>query len=426
MKNRKINILHLFLLMWYPCVLTAQVCTPESYEDLPRLSPKQSAIGMEQDAFFYSNSLNTSFAYNILMDKYLTKEIKETVNLDKQNYGLMQANSTLYFNRKTQKLFGIDGLGYSFRVSHKEHLFTNFTDDLFILGFFGNKTLAGKEAVLTNFNYTQMSYQDITAGLFKNFDMDGNTLTCYLGGSFIKGQKNNLIVFNETTFYTAPTGTSVDLSASATYKTTDTTRVKLYDFNGMGGSLDMYFSYHNYAKDYRIDLSITDAGFITWNDNAFTLPVDTTIHFEGKEIEDLFNITDIGDDLNEDSIVTDIFSKADTGNYNMMLPACFHLSYSGNLFGERFRTTFGMNYIYGIRMRFPYTYLKGYYAFNEVFSAGSQIFYGLYNNIGMGIGCRANYRDIYRIHFEIKNIAGMLVPKSACNQNLFVSLSVNI
>ena len=101
-------------------------------------------------------------------------------------------------------------------------------------------------------------------------------------------------------------------------------------FNGTGASINLYYSYKSAHKNI-FNFSITELGFIRWNNRSQHFAKDTLIHFEGVPIHDILNIENpIFENANTDSIIQEYTYADTTTSYITPTPTSIHFSYLYN------------------------------------------------------------------------------------------------
>lgn len=405
--------------------VSAQIQDVDNFRYLDRdFSSLNMETGATFNTFLSSNSVNSKFVSSLYGKKFIDNEMKASNKLKSNNVIGNQDHGNVYFCHMPEKFLGTDHAGYRIGLVYHNHRDMRFTDDIFKLIFYGNKMFAGKTADLSDFQLNLLTYQEFQMGYFKQSTLNENPFTYYIGLSFIKGQDYNSLRFNEASLYTEETGEYIDLNLSMTYQAMDTVKAELTEFNGIGGAANFYFSYRNEEKKYSWQLTINNVGFIRWNDRALTIPLDTSLHYEGFEIE---NILDYSDstffDIDPDSIVTDFFGHTDTSDYYKVLPERIHFAFSKEFMNGQLIATIGAGYYYNANNRMPLMYLQGNYFIREHFSVSMLSGYGGYGSFHLGMAAEYVLKDRYIFSIASSNVLGFILPAHSFSQNIFGSLA---
>lgn len=419
------QIIYLIVFIFSNGFLFSQTEDIWSYKTLNTLSEENPyEAGTSFNTFIASNSLNSSFIYALYGNQYIDNAIKNRVHLKSLNYAGNEDNFNIFFSHIPDSLFGAEGIGYRIGMSYNNHRDIRFTDDLFNLVFYGNRQFAGDTAKLdAQVNF--MTYQELQAGLFKNYVNDENSLLIYLSLSLIKGQDFNSINIRNSGLFTAETGEFLDLDLMGSYQFMDTVKTGFSDFNGLGSAINFYLDYTDFNKKYKVNLSVENLGFIRWKNESHTISIDTSMHYEGIEILNMFDYNDSSYfAIQPDSIVTDFFSLTDTNSFTKVLPERVHLSLTKIMADSHFFLTIGMGYIYGANMKLPLFYTRGEYLVNENISFSLLSGYGGYSGFHMGAGAKLNIlKEKMCIHISSNNFLGFIFVNNPLSQNICASVS---
>lgn len=380
--------------------------------------------GTSFNTFISSNSINGSFIYAITGDQYIDNAIKNRIHLKPLNFAGNEDNFNVFFSHVPDSLFGTAGLGYRIGMSYNNHRDIRFSDDLFNLVFYGNRQFAGDTANLdVQINF--MTYQELQAGIFKKYVSDDNSLLIYLSLSLIKGQDFNSINVRNTGLFTAETGEYLDLDLTGSYQFMDTVKSDFSDFNGMGTALNFFLDYTDFRKNYKVNLSIENIGFVRWKNQSHTINLDTNIHYKGIEILNMFDYNDSSYfGIQPDSIVTDFFNHTDTASFTKVLPERIHIAVTGIFADSRLFFTAGAGYMYSANMKLPLFYAKGEYLLNDFFSFSILSGYGGYSGFHLGVGAKLNImKKKLFINLSSNNFLGFVFVNSPMSQNICAGLS---
>jgi hypothetical protein len=275
----------------------------------------QHKVTWNSNFLFESNGLNRSFLNSMLYGGYITDSMKtKWINSGDNNNVIYSelSNGFTYINTKKN-------IGFSF--ADRNILNANFKDDLLRISFEGNFHHQDKTLDISNTNIRADRFQQykIIYGIAKD-----NSINMTWGFSYLAGNHHLSYIIEKGSVYTAPFGTYLDVEYDMQAFVTDTSDLSISTHNGNGLAID--FSTDFSIQKYDVHLSITDLGFIMWNNSSITLATDSIFKFQGVEIEDILNFNDSVLEVN--NIIDDV-SKTNTSSFKSYIPATVHLSISG-------------------------------------------------------------------------------------------------
>ena len=406
--------------------LSAQIYNDKNYSQLNnKFDSLKSNLDISYNVYYSSNSFTNSFLSSIYNDSYISNEDKNLNNISENNILGSQENFNLSYIYMPDSILHANNIGYRIAISHHKFNDLMFSEDAYNLLFKGNKMFAGDTAFMNNSNYKNFVYQEIEFGLFsQSKTLDKNNLTFYFGMSLIKVQEYNSLYFGKTSLFTEETGEYVELNANVNYLSSDSNYVDLYKINGVGTSINTFLSYTNNYMDYRVDLSVNNLGFIYLMHNSFSLPIDTSIRFDGIVVEDIFNISE--DDFNgisKDSLTDYYKSKKSKKNFYQILPNKIHLSVTKMLLNKKLEAKLGFGYISNSNINFPIFYSKVNYIISPKFSSYMQYAYGGYSTHQFGYGFKINLKNQYVLSIGSSNIIGLFIPSQTFSQSFYLNFS---
>ena len=106
-----------------------------------------------------------------------------------------------------------------------------------------------------------------------------------LGHHFLEASVNEALLY-------PPQATSINYQLDYEAHYTDTTDLlqKPFSKNGYGAVFGM--SYKDSISDGEIELSISDLGFIRWNDKTSNMHIESQYEFEGINVDDFISFND--------------------------------------------------------------------------------------------------------------------------------------
>lgn len=273
-------------------------------------SDSSARIGITGLGLFNSSAIPNDFITSFLLKKTLSKaKIQQTISyLEPQNNFGMDLIGRIDYLTKEMNRGDSSSMRWQFTYRSVIHSDFSINKNLFALIFQGNKQFAGKTVGLgnnsiQNISYDNLMFQGISKTVYQN-----STHTLGIGGGLLLGTSINSAYFNNTTLYTEANGEYLDLNSAYNYYSSSNIPgyYKGFGINAMG------FYLIEKEKE-KIVFSFDNAGFINWKQGGTTFANDTTIHFEGVEIKDIFTNASA---LNQDSLIRSIIgSKSDSGAF---------------------------------------------------------------------------------------------------------------
>ena len=289
-------------------------CTPLFL--LAQTDESKHSIKWNTNLLFESSSLDKSFLNTMLYGGHITDNIKTNwINTGGDNNILYSeiSNGMSYTFERNNKTFG-------FSFADRNILNASFSDDLLRLGFEGNFHHQGKTLDFGGTN--------IRADRFQQYKISYGTsikqVKVSTSVSYLSGSHHLSYIIEKGSLYTAPFGTSLDIAYDMSAFSSDTASLNPFENNGNGLSFGLSTEFQ--FKEYTIQLSFSDLGFIMWNPNSIILANDSNFNFSGIEVEDIFSFND--SILEENNIENDVL-RTNNSSFKSYIPATFHFRFNG-------------------------------------------------------------------------------------------------
>ncbi len=391
---------------------------------------EKNAVTFQSEYFFGSNALTIDLASTYFNNGFINDGMKDVVSgklKTSNNFGA-GFNYELNYRRSPDSLFGTKFSYYQVGFRDVYHLDARFNRDVFELYFRGNKKYAGQTADIGDFEFKQLFYQQLyftfghqvmNNGDYISFDKDRFEYS--VGLSFNKGHKLLTIEAIDASLFTQQDGEYLDLDADLEIHTNDSAKNDKIAFNGIGGSIDLYFKWTD-KKCRQLEFTAKNLGLIAWNNQSSYVAADTSFRFEGVDISDLFDFTDsVTNTISLDSsLVEPYLTNRTKKSHNTLLPALIKLKYS--LPVKKIKTIMSteVGYLLYANCK-PYIRQTFQYRINSVHSVGLSLSYGGYSNFNVGLNYELRLKNW---NFQLKSdaITGYFM-KDATSQGAFVSLS---
>ena len=259
------------------------LCTPillYSQEKLDSNNPNYNQIQWNTNILFESNGLNKNFLNTMLYGGFITNDLKNTwINLgDDANIIYSEINNGLSYKNSQYNI--------GFSISDRTIINASFSDDLMRLAFYGNYRYQAETLDFSNTNIRVDRFQQYKLDYTLNF----NTTNITIGGSFLAGNHHTSFIVNNGSLYTSKNGTSLDLKYDINTIFTDTSSLNPFANNGGGWAFDLETEI--LYRNHKINIYLTDLGFIKWNNNSTILLADNNLIFNGLETSDLISFND--------------------------------------------------------------------------------------------------------------------------------------
>lgn len=372
------------------------------------------STGLSADVCLNSNSLNNNFFHRFNKNGFISDDIKDEISqkLTARNRIGADLNYGIFFSQRINPTWN-----FLVHISDRAHLDARFPKDLFDLAFYGNRRFAGDTAFLDNTSFEFLRYQQIQAGLV-NATEKGNRFGFAL--SYLKGEENLSLSVNRARLVTDERGESLDADLSFEFLKSDTSDKGMDAFNGWGVSSDLFseFKLTVAGKNALFRAEINDIGFIRWNENAMVYKADTSLHFEGVFIRDIFQVNDsVLKTLSPDTISDGFQSALTRKTYTTFLPSVMRLSWmmeSGKVICH-----------VGISHRLLANYallatMKGGYKISPFITASGKVSYGGYGKFSFGMEMNCSFRN-YSLVLGTGNLDGFMLKKYSGGNSGYLS-----
>ena len=278
---------------------------------------QESSLEFNTDIGLFNSSINSqllSQSYGFL-DEIEKSNIIDALKTE-NNIAFESNNSIIYQNKK----------GWGLSLSNHIVAYATFSKSLVELSLLGNTPFKGENLKLdpldiTAFNYSQLDFS------YQWSKKIQTSVGLILGHHFLDGN------VNEAHFYTDPKAAFINYQVDYEAHFTDTIDLlqKPFSTNGYGAFFGM--SYKNSTSEGEIELSISDLGFIRWNDKTSNMHIESQYEFEGINVDDFISFSDSIIRNEIDSLQSDLQSNIKE-SYNWKLPTRYRLSINQPLYNS--------------------------------------------------------------------------------------------
>lgn len=279
-----------------------------------------------------------------------------------------------------------------------------FAKDAYSVAFFGNGPFEGSTAHLAPGKLFATTYQSFSMGV------EDRNNGSYVELSVVNGQNFNAASVSKADLYTALDGRYLDLDLHGTYHRSDTAAMS-YSL-GLGAAINLAWcrTLQLFGASAKISLGVTDLGFIRWNGSTLSISKDSTIRYEGIEVQDILDL---------DNLVIDQASLQDSlglgyrkGNFNTLLP----FAAEGRLMLGKLRRAGHLPGLYAYEISAGQRYLPGYlplvgvqrnFAFSSRLAGHAGLTYGGFGTWRATAGIDALVLDRFRLGIHAPNVIGL-------------------
>lgn len=367
-------------------------------------------LEFKAEGYFNSDAVTNKFFGALWRGAFLDDELKQDV-LDRcwyiSRWGA-DLSMGLNWTYTPDSLWGRAGL--SMHVELNDRLLANgiFSKDLFNVAFFGNAAFAGSVASLGNFRVNYLRYQQVQFGL--DWDADSTHRAHGFAISLLKGEEHFQLDVKRGDLFTAADGSFIDLDTKLQTFQSDTAQKGPGAFNGIGVSGDVYweFPYITWYHGGVLAVSLYDLGFIAWNKRSMNHRLDSAFHFEGVEVDNLFDLQQgTFPQTNPDSVWKNNLHYA-TGAYVTWLPAILSIT-ATTYYGKKFIVEKGINYRFNANAR-PFYYGSFSWNISQRILAGINVSYGGYGRFNSGLEAEFKIARRYKLNIHSFYLSGMGLP----------------
>ena len=125
-------------------------------------------------------------------------------------------------------------------------------------------------------------------------------------------------------------------------------------------------------------------------------------------------------EVSKDSIIDNISTSNEKGNYSISLPTAVNINYS-KVFNEKWKINIGV-YHKILSNYFPLISTNYYYYFNKKFVAKAHISYGGYGKLNTGLAIAKSFSTYFDIFIGTNNLETFIVPSSSYSSSGFIGL----
>lgn len=350
-------------------------------------------IAFETNYFIGSPTISDDFINSYFDGDFLNDTIKNEVISKLNTYNIFGAynNFKLSFTRPIELSFADH---FHFAIENRNTMDLRVNDNLFKLVFNGNEQFAGEEIEISNNHLYYSGFSQVKAGFIKSFYTTRFDHTFALIGSINIGTTHNYININNASLLTADNGTFIDSKLNAEVlwaKNNSDEKIKF--INGLGGGIDLFYHFEC-DRGNNFSLAVNDIGFIHWFEkHSTTLSTDTSIYFDGLQIDDILNISATTDELNADSLKETFKAYTSKSAFTTKLPFSIQAHFSHD-FNDKLSVGAGFMHVSSLAAK-PFYFADLKYQVFPFLQLVPNVSYGAYSKFAAGMDLVVNFNEYY-------------------------------
>ncbi len=366
-----------------------------------------------------SGPIDNSFLHAYYLGKHIDNSMKDRVRdrLSSSNRIGGDAEGSLYFFQGADSSFSNGKLDIFVGLKNRAHMDGLFSEDLFNVYFYGNKSFENKTIETGKSNFSFYEYQELQAGIRKKIRKPDHQWAFTLGLSAISGQDYYGLVNKGSELYTAPDGEYLYVKTNAELSRSSTKNSSFGAGNGVGSSLLLKMEYvkgnHNFS------FMVSDLGFINWNSRSTVLTTDTAFRYTGVYLKNIFDTLQIN--FSDTGFVNGMYNKSEKKSFLTVLPAWYQLAWQGKYLENRL--LLGVTGKYRMLSNYvPQMKIEAGWKFAPLLTASVHVQYGGYADLGIGFHIHSALGKNFVLTLGSNYVDGLLLPSYRSGQQLNFSL----
>lgn len=372
-----------------------------------RNSERRHSITVNTFGQYGSNAITSDFVYSFLNGQYLGDGIKDPVRNKLGDYNRAGADwvTEISYLNMNDSVLG-KNWGYYLGIKNRMYADVMFSRDLFNLAFYGNRDYAGATANFGKSHADYVMYQQFQVGFTKQIFHEKNVHTLGFGISFLNGNMRYSADIYKGTLYTEPDGEYIDVNTTLAFQRTSAANTNFLANNGSGLSVDLFYEARMGTSSI-FSLSVNDFGFINWDRPGDQIRIDSTMRFEGVEIQNIFEtdgseFSDFADSLDQ------YYIRENEHRYGlMMLPLNMNLSYAYAFKGDRVMLQGGVQFR-AMNSFAPMIYARGIFYPHKNIMLGTMVGYGGYSMLNVGLDLGFDFGKGCIMQLSTRNLEGVV------------------
>jgi hypothetical protein len=363
-----------------------------------------------------SSIFNNEFIDIFRFGGFIDNEMKAGAlsNSKRINYFGGEGSFGVSFSDPIHKLFG--DWGYYVDISSNTSGAVQFTDDLYELAFYGNKSNAGDTSFISQTGFHSRSFKKFGAGI------DNNKLK--IGFSFLSFSNYSQGLVQSGYTFTDSLGSNISLDVNGSQIESN----NVLKHVGSGFSLDFEYRLSqeliakdgSHSKETTIIIGVKNIGIYASRKNSVLTAVDTTFHYSGFDVS---SISNFGNSIiNQQELTDSIRLTSDTARIVGLLPFEIYF-YKTPTYLKKWEIIYGFRYKIQSSYR-AFLYLGGNLHLSTNMNISSYLGFGGYSNLQLGLAINKRFKNNLLIEINSNNLLGVF-SKTQYGKAAGISLKYN-
>jgi len=347
---------------------------------------------------------------------FLDNKMKDVAlsNSKRINYVGGEGSFGVSFSNPVYKLFG--NWGYYLDISSNTSGAVQFTDDLYELAFYGNKSNAGDTSFIGQTGFHSRSFNKFAAGI------DNNKLK--IGLSFLRFSNYNQGLVQSGYTFTDSIGSNISLDINGSQIQSN----NVLKHVGSGFALDFEYRLSQelmakdslHSKETSIIIGIKNIGIYVSRKNSVLTAVDTTYNYNGFDVS---SISSFGNSIiNQQDLTDSIRPLSDTAQFIGLLPFEIYF-YKPAAYMKKWEVIYGFRYKIQSSYR-AFLYFGGNLHLTSKVNISSYLGYGGYSNLQFGLAINQRFKNNLLVEINSNNLLGIF-SKQQYGKAVGISLKYN-
>ncbi|MFI5134335.1 MAG: DUF5723 family protein [Chitinophagales bacterium] len=375
-------------------------------------------------AFVHSNSVNLPFSFALLGNNFIDDGMKKKVSDRLKNKNVLEESyDARFFGSWTCDTFlfkspALLSVDYSFGGFTS----SKFTEGAFNTVFYGNAYYAGQTADFSGTKVYNYEYDRLGFSVQKEFHSEKSWWQASAKISLTGIHTAAHLRIDQASLFTEQNGEYLDATYNFEYNVSDSSNHGPFQIDGVGPALDLMTSWMNASRNSRLSFYVSDLGFAVWNKKTRAYNGDSSVHYEGIEVNNFFSQDNSsGIHFNKDSLLKYTGTTLKFGSKPFFFPAGFSVMFEHS-FTEKMSVQSGISYR-PFPDLIPLFFVKPYWKLSPSFQIAAIVSYGGTANYALGFEMKALVMNQWKIIFGSDNVLGIFIPEQTTSASLFLQLS---
>ena len=363
-----------------------------------------------------SSMFNNEFIDIFRFGGFIDNKMKDVAlsNSKRVNYVGGEGSFGVSFSNPVYKLFG--DWGYYIDISSNTSGAVQFTDDLYELAFYGNKSNAGDTSFIGQTGFHSRNFNKFVAGI------DNNKLK--IGLSFLSFSNYNQGLVQSGSAFTDSLGSNISLDINGSQIRSN----NVLKHVGSGFALDFEYRLSqelmakdsSHSKETSIIIGIKNIGIYVSRKNSVLTAVDTTYNYSGFDVS---SISSFGNSIiNQQDLTDSVRPLSDTTQFIGLLPFEIYF-YKPAAYMKKCEVIYGFRYKIQSSYR-AFLYFGSNLQLTKKMNISSYLAYGGYSKLQLGLALNKRFKNNLLVEINSNNLLGIF-SKQQYGKAAGISLKYN-